>query len=131
MQFLPEWPRSDTEIKTARDNLNFYGKRTIFFIDEIHSLKRGAQQDCLLEAVEKGEVTLIGATTENPYFELNGALLSRSRIFQLAEHTEDDLYRLVQRALKDEEQGLGMYRVKLAEDAMKHVIERCGVMAGW
>ncbi|ABO49959.1 Recombination protein MgsA [Desulforamulus reducens MI-1] len=115
-----------TEIKKARDNLNFYGKRTIFFIDEIHSLKRGAQQDCLLEAVEKGEVTLIGATTENPYFELNGALLSRSRIFQLAEHTEDDLYRLVQRALKDEEQGLGMYRVKLAEDAMKHFIEMSG-----
>lgn len=114
------------EIKKARDNLNYYGKRTIFFIDEIHSLKRGAQQDCLLEAVEKGEVTLIGATTENPYFELNGALLSRSRIFQLAEHREEDLRRLIERALADEEHGLGMYKVKLDEAAVQHLIDISG-----
>ncbi|GAB6181479.1 replication-associated recombination protein A [Desulfotomaculum defluvii] len=115
-----------TEIKKARDNLNFYGKRSIFFIDEIHSLKRGAQQDCLLEAVEKGEVILIGATTENPYFEINSALLSRSRIFEFAEHTEDDLKKLVFRALKDEEHGLGLYKVKLTEEAITHFIEMSG-----
>ncbi|MEW6698217.1 MAG: replication-associated recombination protein A [Bacillota bacterium] len=115
-----------TEIKKARDNLNFYGKRTIFFIDEIHSLKRGAQQDCLLEAVEKGEVVLIGATTENPYFELNGALLSRSRIFQLVEHSEEDMRGLIQRALADDENGLGMYKVRLEEAALQHLINISG-----
>ncbi|MEG6520578.1 replication-associated recombination protein A [Desulfotomaculum sp. 1211_IL3151] len=114
------------EIKKAQDNLNFYGQRSIFFIDEIHALKRGAQQDCLLEAVEKGVVTIIGATTENPYFELNGALLSRSRIFQLAEHSSNDLKQLIQRSLMDEENGLGMYRVQLAEDAVTHFIEMSG-----
>ncbi|AEF93788.1 AAA ATPase central domain protein [Desulfotomaculum nigrificans CO-1-SRB] len=114
------------EIKKARDNLNYYGKKTIFFIDEIHSLKRGNQQDCLLEAVEKGEVTLIGATTENPYFELNGALLSRSRIFQLTELTADDLKQLVVRALQDEERGLGMYKVKLEQAALEHLIDMAG-----
>lgn len=114
------------ETKKARESLNYYGKKTIFFIDEIHSLKRGSQQDCLLEAVEKGEVILIGATTENPYFELNGALLSRSRIFQLTEHTEEDLCLLVQRALEDEERGLGMYKVKLEEDALQHLINISG-----
>ncbi|GAB6157215.1 replication-associated recombination protein A [Desulfotomaculum varum] len=114
------------EIQRARDNLNFYGKKTIFFIDEIHALKRGSQQDCLLEAVEKGEVILVGATTENPYFELNGALLSRSRIFQLQELTEHDLRRLMQRALTDEIKGLGMYKVKLAEEAACHFINMSG-----
>lgn len=114
------------EIKKAGDNLNYYGKKTIFFIDEIHSLKRGSQQDCLLEAVEKGEVILIGATTQNPYFELNGALLSRSRIFQLTEHTEADLRQLTQRALTDEENGLGMYKVKLDESALEHLIDITG-----
>lgn len=114
------------EIKKAQDNLNFYGQRSIFFIDEIHSLKRGAQQDCLLEAVEKGVVTIIGATTENPYFEINGALLSRSRIFQLAEHSHNDLKQLIQRSLTDEENGLGMYRVKLAAEAVIHFIEMSG-----
>ncbi|CCO07353.1 Uncharacterized AAA domain-containing protein YrvN [Desulforamulus hydrothermalis Lam5 = DSM 18033] len=115
-----------TEIQRARDNLNYYGKKTMFFIDEIHALKRGAQQDCLLEAVEKGEVILVGATTENPYFALNGALLSRSRIFQLQELTEDDLRRLLQRALTDEIKGLGMYKVKLAEEAARHFINMSG-----
>lgn len=114
------------EIKKARDNLNYYGKKTIFFIDEIHSLKRGAQQDCLLEAVEKGEVILIGATTENPYFELNGALLSRSRIFQLTEHTAEDLSCLVQKVLQDEERGLGNYQVMLDAEALGHFINISG-----
>ena len=115
-----------TEIKKAGENLNYYGKKTIFFIDEIHSLKKGAQQDCLLEAVEKGEVTLIGATTENPYFELNGALLSRSRIFQLNELTDRDLSRLIERALQDEINGLGIYKVKVQEEAVQHFIHIAG-----
>ncbi|AEG60852.1 replication-associated recombination protein A [Desulforamulus ruminis] len=114
------------EIKKARDHLKFYGKKTIFFIDEIHSLKRGTQQDCLLEAVEKGEVVLVGATTQNPYFELNGALLSRSRIFQLLQHSEEDLNTLIQQALSDEERGLGGYRVQLEEAARQHFIKMCG-----
>ncbi|SHK82710.1 replication-associated recombination protein A [Desulforamulus aeronauticus] len=115
-----------TEIKKAGENLKFYGNKTIFFIDEIHSLKKGAQQDCLLEAVEKGEVTLIGATTQNPYFELNGALLSRSRIFQLNELTADDLSRLIERALQDEANGLGMYKVRVLEAAVQHFIQISG-----
>lgn len=114
------------EIKKARDNFKYYSKKTIFFIDEIHSLKRGSQQDCLLEAVEKGEVVLIGATTQNPYFELNGALLSRSRIFLLNEHTEDNLRILLHRALQDEERGLGIYKVMLEEEAFNHLVEIAG-----
>ncbi len=114
------------ETKKARDNLKFYGKKTIFFIDEIHSLKRGSQQDCLLEAVEKGEVVLIGATTQNPYFEINSALLSRSRIFQLSEHRETDLDKLIKRALLDEEFGLGMYKVELDEAARQHLLHIAG-----
>ncbi|AQS58849.1 replication-associated recombination protein A [Desulforamulus ferrireducens] len=114
------------EIKKASENLNYYGNKTIFFIDEIHSLKKGAQQDCLLEAVEKGQVILIGATTENPFFELNGALLSRSRIFQLRELNEQDLSRLIQRALQDEINGLGIYKVKIEEAAVQHFIRIAG-----
>lgn len=114
------------EIKKASENLNYYGNKTIFFIDEIHSLKKGAQQDCLLEAVEKGQVILIGATTENPFFELNGALLSRSRIFQLRELNEQDLSRLIQRALQDEINGLGIYKVKVEEEAIQHFIRIAG-----
>ncbi|MDO7789099.1 replication-associated recombination protein A [Desulforamulus aquiferis] len=111
------------EIKKARDSLKFYGKKTIFFIDEIHALKRGSQQDSLLEAVERGEVILIGATTQNPYFEINGALLSRSRIFQLKELTEVDLGKLVRRALEDADRGLGIYKVALEEEALNHLVD--------
>lgn len=109
----------------AKDALGMYGKKTILFIDEIHRFNK-AQQDALLPYVEEGTVVLIGATTENPYFEVNRALLSRSRIFALQPLTELNLIKLVKRALVDEEQGLGQYNINLAEEALNHIVQMCG-----
>ena len=92
------------------------GRRTILFVDEIHRFNKG-QQDYLLPFVEDGTLTLIGATTENPYFEVNGALLSRSRIFELKPLEKDDIKQLIYRAVTDSERGMGTYRVKIEEDA--------------
>jgi len=93
-----------------------YGKKTILFIDEIHRFNKG-QQDYLLPFVEDGTVTLIGATTENPYFEVNPALISRSRIFELKPLEPADIRILLDRALNDPEKGMGMYNAVLADDA--------------
>ena len=82
-----------------------YGKKTILFIDEIHRFNKG-QQDYLLPFVEDGTIVLIGATTENPYFEVNGALLSRSVIFELKKLTKEDIQVLLQRAVTDTEKGM-------------------------
>ena len=100
----------------GKNNMGMYGRRTILFVDEIHRFNKG-QQDYLLPFVEDGTLTLIGATTENPYFEVNGALLSRSRIFELKPLEKDDIKQLIYRAVTDSERGMGTYRVKIEEDA--------------
>ena len=95
-------------VKEAKENLGMYGKKTILFIDEIHRFNKG-QQDYLLPFVEDGTLILIGATTENPYFEVNGALLSRSVIFELKPLQKEDIKKLLQRAMTDTERGMGAY----------------------
>ncbi len=104
-------------IKGAKDALGMYGKKTILFVDEIHRFNKG-QQDYLLPFVEDGTVILIGATTENPYFEVNGALLSRSRIFELETLEKDDIKELIRRAVYDKEKGMGSYEAVIDEEAM-------------
>ncbi|KGM96181.1 ATPase AAA [Clostridium novyi A str. 4552] len=113
-------------IKKAEETLKFYGKRTIVFIDEIHSLKKGAQQDALLDAIEKGTVILIGATTENPYFEINRALLSRSKIFQLESLKEEEIVELIQNTLKDETRGYGKLKVSISKEAINIIANLSG-----
>ncbi len=103
-------------VAKAKDNLGMYGKKTILFIDEIHRFNKG-QQDYLLPFVEDGTVVLIGATTENPYFEVNGALISRSIIFELKPLSSDDIKKLLNRAVTDTERGMGSYKAVLDEDA--------------
>lgn len=103
-------------VTEAKNNMGMYGRRIILFVDEIHRFNKG-QQDYLLPFVEDGTLTLIGATTENPYFEVNGALLSRSRIFELKPLEKDDIKQLIYRAVTDSERGMGTYRVKIEEDA--------------
>jgi putative ATPase len=97
------------------------GRRTILFVDEVHRFNK-AQQDALLPWVENGTVVLIGATTENPYFEVNKALVSRSRVFQLKPLTEDDLRRVAAQALADPQRGYGGKRVHLEDDALDHLV---------
>lgn len=101
----------------AKETFGMYGKRTILFIDEIHRFNKG-QQDYLLPFVEDGTVILIGATTENPYFEVNGALISRSIIFELKALSPEDLRQLILRALSDVEKGLGAYNATIDDDAL-------------
>ena len=103
-------------IKSAKDRLGMYGKKTILFIDEIHRFNK-SQQDYLLPYVEDGTVTLIGATTENPYFEVNGALISRSTIFELKPLSGEDVRTLIMRAVYDGEKGMGMYNAQIDDDA--------------
>lgn len=101
----------------AKDALGMYGKKTILFVDEIHRFNKG-QQDYLLPFVEDGTLILIGATTENPFFEVNGALLSRSRIFELKSLEKEDIRELIQRAVHDMEKGMGSYHAVIDEEAM-------------
>ncbi|MCR5486378.1 MAG: replication-associated recombination protein A [Lachnospiraceae bacterium] len=103
-------------ISHAKDNRGMYGRRTILFIDEIHRFNKG-QQDYLLPFVEDGTIILIGATTENPYFEVNSALLSRSRIFELKTLDRDSLKKLILKAVSDEKKGMGAYHAVIDEDA--------------
>lgn len=110
----------------AEELLKIYGKKTIFFIDEIHALKKGSQQDALLDALEKGIVTLIGATTENPYFEINRALLSRSKIFQLEYLKTDEIVDILKNALNDKERGYGNLKIKIDEESLKLIAELSG-----
>ena len=109
-------------IAEAMNNLGMYGKRTILFIDEIHRFNK-SQQDYLLPFVEDGTIVLIGATTENPYFEVNSALISRSIIFELKPLEKEDIKVLISRAVTDEERGLGAYKVKLYEDALEFLAD--------
>ncbi|MDD6551183.1 MAG: replication-associated recombination protein A [Lachnospiraceae bacterium] len=104
-------------ISKAKDTLGMYGKRTILFIDEIHRFNKG-QQDYLLPFVEDGTIVLIGATTENPYFEVNSALLSRSIIFELHTLTLENIKTIIQRALTDEKKGLGKLSIQADDDAI-------------
>ena len=106
----------------AKNNQGMYGKKTILFIDEIHRFNKG-QQDYLLPFVEDGTVILIGATTENPYFEVNGALMSRSVIFELHALSKDDIKTLLYRAVTDTEKGLGAYHAVLEEDAAEFLAD--------
>lgn len=103
-------------VEQAKNSLGMYGRRTILFIDEIHRFNKG-QQDYLLPFVEDGTIILIGATTENPYFEVNGALLSRSVIFELKSLDKEDIRILLRRAVTDEERGMGAYHAILEPDA--------------
>ena len=109
-------------LQAAKENLELYNMRTVLFIDEIHRFNKG-QQDALLPAVEDGTVILIGATTENPYFEVNSALLSRSRIFRLEPLRPPHIRALLLQALQDKERGLGNYQVDLQEQALAHIAE--------
>ncbi len=112
-------------IKEANDLRKMYQKRSILFVDEVHRWNK-AQQDGLLPYVENGTITLIGATTENPYFEVNSALVSRSRIFQMKSLTDENISTLLHRALEDQERGYGDKEVKLDEDAEAHLIRVAG-----
>ena len=103
-------------VQKAKDSMGMYGKRTILFVDEIHRFNKG-QQDYLLPFVEDGTLTLIGATTENPYFEVNGALISRSVVFELKPLSKEDIKVLIQRAVYDMERGMGSYDAVIDEDA--------------
>jgi putative ATPase len=107
-------------VAAAQNRLRTAGRKTILFVDEIHHFNK-AQQDILLPDVESGNLRLIGATTYNPFFYVNSALVSRSQVFQLESLGVDDLERLIDRALEDKERGLGNYRVKMDRDAKRHL----------
>lgn len=112
-------------IARAKDSLGMYNQKTILFIDEIHRFNKG-QQDYLLPFVEDGTIILIGATTENPYFEVNSALISRSIIFQLESLTMDDVRQLLVRALHDAKRGLGALDVEADDDALDFLSDISG-----
>jgi len=107
-------------VEEARNRKGMYSQRTILFIDEIHRFNK-SQQDAMLPHVEDGTVILIGATTENPYFEVNDALISRSTIFRLNTLSEEAIRKLVERCITDEQKGLGSYNIDITEEAMKHI----------
>ena len=112
-------------VDEARQSLAMYGRRTILFIDEIHRFNKG-QQDYLLPFVEDGTLILIGATTENPYFEVNRALLSRSNIFELRPLSREDVGELLRRAVSDPVKGMGAYHAVLEEEALAFLADICG-----
>lgn len=112
-------------IGEAKERRMLHGLRTILFVDEVHRWNK-AQQDALLPHVESGALTLIGATTENPYFEVIKALVSRSRVFQLKPLEEDHIAQLLRRAVSDEERGLGKLPVKLWDEALNHIKHSAG-----
>jgi len=118
-------PRLRVLVGEALERRRLYGKRSILFIDEVHRWNK-AQQDALLPHVESGVITLIGATTENPYFEVIGALVSRSRVFQLRTLQEEDVDTLLIRALADTERGYGEKKVNLAPEAQQHLVKIAG-----
>jgi putative ATPase len=108
-------------IDEARDRLRLHGQRSILFVDEVHRFNK-AQQDALLPHVENGTVTFVGATTGNPYFEVNKALVSRSRVFELHSLTDEDLAGVVLRALADPQRGYGSRDVQIDDDALAHLV---------
>ena len=112
-------------VKSAQDMLGMYQKKTILFIDEIHRFNKG-QQDYLLPFVEDGTITLIGATTENPYFEVNGALLSRSSVFELYPLSKEDIRQLLTRAVCDKEKGMGSFQAEITKEALDFLADVAG-----
>ena len=112
-------------VKEAQSRLGMYGKKTILFVDEIHRFNK-SQQDYLLPFVEDGTLILIGATTENPYFEVNGALISRSIIFELKALEKEDIKKLLLRALTDCKKGLGSYGAEITEEALEFLADISG-----
>lgn len=112
-------------VKQAQNALGMYGRKTILFIDEIHRFNKG-QQDYLLPFVEDGTLILIGATTENPYFEVNGALISRSSIFELRPLEKTDIKELLLRAVNDTEKGLGSFHAVIEDDALEFLADVSG-----
>ena len=112
-------------VKAAKDRLGMYGKKTILFIDEIHRFNKG-QQDYLLPFVEDGTLILIGATTENPYFEVNSALISRSIIFELKPLSMKDVKTLIRRSVYDKEKGMGAYDAVIDEEALTFLADVAG-----
>jgi putative ATPase len=112
-------------IEAAVERRKLYQKKSILFVDEVHRWNK-AQQDALLPHVENGTVTLIGATTENPYFEVIGALVSRSRVFQLRPLGDRDVHLLLERAIADPERGYGKRKIQADEDALEHIIHIAG-----
>jgi putative ATPase len=112
-------------IDRADERQRLYGQRTILFVDEVHRWNK-AQQDALLPWVENGTVILVGATTENPFFEVNRALVSRSRVFQLKPLTREDLMETARRCLADRERGYGKWKVVFEEGALEHLVEVAG-----
>ncbi len=112
-------------VEEAKRQRELYGRRTILFVDEVHRWNK-AQQDALLPWVENGTIVLIGATTENPFFEVNRALVSRSRVFQLTPLAATDLERLALSALRDPERGYGRWRVSFEEGALTHLVSSAG-----
>lgn len=110
------------KISYAVDELSIYNKRTILFIDEIHRFNK-SQQDALLPYVENGTIILIGATTENPYFEVNQALISRSLVFEFKKITSEDIKTVIKRAIKDTSRGYGNKNIDIHEDALDHIAE--------
>ena len=112
-------------VEKAKENWGAYGRKTILFIDEIHRFNK-SQQDYLLPFVEDGTIVLIGATTENPYFEVNGALLSRSIIFELKALEKDEIKELLLRAVTDKEKGLGSFDAVIEKDALEFLADISG-----
>jgi len=107
-------------VLNAVERKKYHGQKTTLFIDEIHRWNK-SQQDALLPVVENGTVSLIGATTENPSFEVNSALLSRAKVFVLEQLSEDDVYRIIKRTLKDKERGLGKLKIKAKDSVLKYL----------
>lgn len=112
-------------VEKAKETLGMYQRKTILFVDEIHRFNKG-QQDYLLPFVEDGTIILIGATTENPYFEVNGALLSRSVIFELYPLSKEDVKELILRAVYDEKKGMGGYGAQIDEEAVEFLADLAG-----
>jgi putative ATPase len=109
-------------IQKAKENLGMYNSKTILFIDEIHRFNK-SQQDALLPAVEEGSVVLIGATTENPYFEVNAPLVSRSRIFRLNRLAPEEIADIIEKALENHENGFGKLKVDISPEALRHIAQ--------
>ena len=112
-------------VQQAKNNMGMYGKKTILFVDEIHRFNKG-QQDYLLPFVEDGTLILIGATTENPYFEVNGALISRSSVFELKSLDKEDIKTLLRRAVYDSEKGMGSYHADITDEALEFLADISG-----
>jgi len=112
--------REVKEVMAAAEKSRRYGRRTVLFIDEIHRFNK-AQQDAFLPYVERGDVVLIGATTENPSFEVNSALLSRAKVYMLSPLSTDEILTLLNRALQDEKQGLGAEHVTISQDLLRQI----------